>query len=223
MKKILFSMFIILGVQLHAQEITMDLENFSQAEVTNGLKVELIHGEVNKAVITGLSRDKVDVKVDKGVLSVKMALNNIWKEDNTLVQITYKQLHRIEARQGSDVEVKNNMKQSILELRAQEGSDIKAQLEIDNLVASSVTGASIKVMGTATNQEIEVKAAGDFQGENLIGKDVDINILGGGTANIYSNSYVNANIKAGGNIYIYGAPKNIDEKTTFGGTIKKIN
>ncbi|MGB8704547.1 MAG: DUF2807 domain-containing protein [Gillisia sp.] len=48
-------------------------------------------------------------------------------------------------------------------------------------------------------------------------------MIGGGYANVNAKEYVKASTKAGGNIYIYGNPETIDQETTFGGTIKKIN
>ena len=79
------------------------------------------------------------------------------------------------------------------------------------------------IIGKADIQEIEVMAAGKFKGENLIGNNVDVSISAGGKANVFAKKYVNAKVNAGGNIYIYGNPEKIDEKTTFGGKIKKIN
>src|SRR5680860_1447535 len=90
MKKLLFLLLLSCGFVAGAQEITMDLENFSEAEITNGLTVNFIQYEENKAVITGNSRDKVKIDVKNGVLDIHTDLNQIWTEDNTLIIIYYK-------------------------------------------------------------------------------------------------------------------------------------
>lgn len=223
MKTIYLLMLLFLTSALNAQEITLELENFTQAEVTKGLKVNFSQSDENKAIITGSNKDKLDLKVEDGTLKVSLNIDYLLNEDNTIVNIYYKQLVKIEAKQNSKVDLCGTIKQPMLQLRVQEGSDVKANLEVEKLYASVVTGGNLMVIGNATNQNIDIKGSGDFKGENLIGDEVEVRIVGGGTASIFSKSLVKARIRAGGTIYIYGKPSKIDEKTTFGGTIKKIN
>lgn len=223
MKKFILLMFIGFSIAGFAQEITVELDNFTQAEINKGLKVNFTQSDVNKAIITGNSRNEVDLKVQNGILKISVNIDHLWNEDNTVVNIYFKQLVNIEAKQNANIELCGRIKQPMLKIRVQEGSDVKANIEVENLYASVVTGGNLFIIGKANKQEIDVKAAGDFKGENLIGNDVEINITGGGTASIFAKSYVKAKVRAGGTAYIYGNPKKIDEKTTFGGTIKKIN
>ena len=207
----------------YSQETIVDLDNFTEAEITKGLTVNFTKGEENKAIITGSSRDKVNLKVKNGVLKVSIDLDHLWNEDNTIVNITYKQLLKVEAKQNAKIDLCGKIVQPLFQIRVQEGSDVKAHLDVENLYASVVTGGNLMVIGKATKQDIDVKAAGDFKGENLIGSEVEVSISGGGTASVFSKAYVNAKVRAGGTIYVYGNPEKIDEKTTFGGTIKKID
>lgn len=192
MRKILFFMMLLLSVVVNAQEITVELNNFTQAEISNGLKVNFIEAEENKAVITGSKREEVKLKVEEGVLKINMSINHIWNEDNTLVDVYYKQLNRVQAKQGSKVAVKNLMRQPVVSFRAQEGSEILADVNVEDFSSSAVTGGQLKISGTADQQEIDVSSAGEFKGENLIGKDVDVTIKGGGTANVFSKEFVKA-------------------------------
>ena len=45
----------------------------------------------------------------------------------------------------------------------------------------------------------------------------------GGNASIYATNYVNANVKAGGRVFVYGDPLKMDEKTVFGGKIERVD
>lgn len=223
MRKILLMMLLLSSVAVTAQKISVDLNNFTQAEISNGLKVNFIKAEENKAVVTGANRDKVKLKVDDGILKINMSINHIWNEDNTLVDVYYKQLNRVEARQGSKVDIKEMIKQPVVSFRVQEGSEIRGDVKVEDFSASAVTGGQLNISGTADQQQIDVSSAGQFKGENLLGKDVEVTIKGGGNANIFAREFVKARVRAGGNIFIYGDPKQIDEATTLGGTIKKIN
>lgn len=223
MRKILLMMLLLSSVAVTAQKISVDLNNFTQAEISNGLKVNFIKAEENKAVVTGANRAKVKLKVDDGILKINMSINHIWNEDNTLVNVYYKQLNRVEARQGSKVDIKGMIKQPVVSFRVQEGSEIRGDVKVEDFSASAVTGGQLNISGTADQQQIDVSSAGQFKGENLLGKDVEVTIKGGGNANIFAREFVKARVRAGGNIFIYGDPKQIDEATTLGGTIKKIN
>lgn len=218
----LFLLLVICSIGV-AQEITIDLDEFNEVEVARVLKVNLVPAEENRAVITGNSRDKVKLTVEQGVLTVKSSLNQLLESDNTRVTIYFKKLQRVEARQNSSIEFCHKIKQPLLKLKAREGASIFANVDIENLVAGAVTGGSLTMIGKAEIQEIDVKAAGDFRGENLIGRNINVELSGGGNANVNARKYVNASVRAGGNIHIYGNPEEIQEKTTFGGTIKKIN
>lgn len=222
MKKIILFMFLSLATSVYAQEITVELDNFTEAEITKGLKVNFTQADENKAIITGSSRDKVNLKVKNGVLKVSVDLDHLWNEDNTIVNISYKQLLKVEAKQNSVIDLCGRISQPMLNIRVQEGADVKANVDVENLYASVVTGGNLFIIGNAVKQDIDVKAAGDFKGENLIGSEVKVSIAGGGTASIFSKAYVNAKVRAGGTIYVYGNPEKIDEKTIFGGTVKKI-
>ncbi|WP_155807122.1 head GIN domain-containing protein [Gillisia marina] len=223
MKKNILLMFLSLATSVYAQEITVELDNFTEAEITKGLKVNFTQADENKAIITGSSRDKVNLKVKNGVLKVSVDLDHLWNEDNTIVNISYKQLLKVEAKQNSVIDLCGRISQPMLNIRVQEGADVKANVDVENLYASVVTGGNLFIIGNAVKQDIDVKAAGDFKGENLIGSEVKVSIAGGGTASIFSKAYVNAKVRAGGTIYVYGDPEKIDERTIFGGTIKKIN
>jgi len=211
------------GLVAGAQEITMDLGNFSEVEVTNGLLVNFIQAEENKAVIIGFSRDKVKIEVENGILNIHTDLNKIWNEDNTLIIIYYKNLQKIEAKRNAKLELCGKITQPLIRFEVQEGSDITANIKVNNLIARISTGGNLRIIGNADVQEIEVMAAGKFKGENLVGESIDVNISAGGMANVNATNYVNAKVNAGGNIYIYGNPVKVDKTTTFGGKITKIN
>lgn len=215
--------FLFLYTGASAQEITVELENFYGVDVTNGLKINLIESTSNRAVITGNSRDKVKLKVEQGILTVKNSLTHVLKEDNTIVNIYYRQLQNVEAGQNSTVEFCAPVKQDLVSLKAKEGAEIFANIEVENFNGSVVTGGNLNIIGKALKQNLDLKTGGGFKGENLVGSEVEVKVTGGGNANIHSNNYVNALVRAGGHIYIYGNPNKVDQKTTFGGTIKKIN
>lgn len=223
MKYKILIMLLFFGLKGTAQDIEIELGNFSEIEVTRGLTVNLVPAEENKAVIIGNSREQVRVNVERGVLKIKSRLKQLLETDNTLVTIYFKNLQEIDARQNSNVEFCTRIKQPLLKIKAREGARVLANVEVENLVATALTGGSLTVYGKAEIQEIDIKAGGSFRGENLVGRNINVMVNGGGFAHVFARKYVNSTVRAGGNIFIYGNPEEIHEKITFGGSIKKIN
>lgn len=224
MKTKLFLFFLIGALQfVQGQDIVKDLPDFSSVQVTNGLTVELVKSDKNQVVISGQSRDKIEVNQTEGILNIKYSLSNLWREDDTSIKIYFKDLNNVEARQKSTVEIRGRLEQKNLRLRLQEGSRLSGNLNVEDLYASVVTGSHLELGGKAIRQEIEIKTAGEFWGENLKGKNVRVTVGSSAKANIFASEYVNATAKTGGQIYIYGDPDDVDQEIVFGGTIKKIN
>lgn len=222
MKQLITVIMFIITIGVSSQEKVILPEEFIGIEISRGLRTNLIPSNEDKVVIKGKSREKIQVNVENGILKVRASQVQLLESDDTIVDVYFKYILAVEARHNSKIFISKKLKQPLLKLKAREGASIFADVDVENIVASSVTGGSITVTGKAAIQEIEVKS-GSYRGENLIGENINVVLNGGGTANIFAKKYVNAMALAGGHIYIYGNPEEIHEKTSFGGSIKKIN
>ena len=83
----------------------------------------------------------------------------------------------------------------------------------------SFTGGEVKLSGKSKKINITVNTGGKCDAKDLISQDSKTTILTGGEIEINSSNSNTSKITGGGNIYVYGNPKNIDKKTTFGGKI----
>lgn len=212
----------LITLEVSSQERIIIPEEFIGIEISKGLKANLIPSNEDKVVIKGKSLDKIQVNVENGILTVKTSLVQLLDSDDTVVDIYFKYILAVEARHNSKVYISKKIKQPLLKLKAREEASIFADLEVENIVASSVTGGILTLTGKAAIQEIEVKS-GLYRGENLKGENINVVLNGRGTANVFAKKYVNAMALAVGQIYIYGNPEEIHEKTSFGGSVKKIN
>jgi hypothetical protein len=222
MKKITF-LFLLFSSMLSAQEIVQELEDFSEVKVYNGLEVELLAGNTNRAVIDGQSKEEVNITSEDGVLKVKMRLDNIWKRDNTRIRIYYNELQKLNVFQSSVVRLKDKIEQQEFEFQVQEGSLIFANVDVQELNSGAFTGGEIDVEGKAVNQDITIRAGGKFYGGNLESENVAIGISAGGVGDIKASNKVTAKVRAGGTVNVYGNPEVIDKQTLLGGKIIRKN
>lgn len=223
MKKYFFVLFLLSAAMLSAQEVTQDLDEFNEIKVYNGLEVILKEAKQNKAIITGKNRTDVKFKVDNGILKVRMSIDEILDNENTQITIQFKTLDKIDARQNASITVDAKLKQESLHLNASEGADIFADVNLTNLYIDANTGAQIEVEGKTDNQEVSINTGGKLFAKNIKSKNTEISIKAGGVADITASDKVEAKVRAGGTVNVYGNPKTLDQNTLFGGKVIRKN
>ena len=63
---------------------------------------------------------------------------------------------------------------------------------------------------------------GVFNGEEFKTEQTEVSINAAGEARVNASEFVEVRVRAGGDVYIYGNPKEIDEKTVLGGRVKRM-
>jgi len=223
MKNYFFALFLMSAGMLSAQELTQDLGEFNEIKVYNGLDIILKESNQNKAIVTGENRTDVKFKVDQGILKVRMSIEEILDNENTQITIQFKNLDKIDARQNASIKVDSKLKQESLHLNASEGADIYADLNLSNLYIDMNTGGEIEVEGKTDDQEISINTGGKLFAKNLKSRNTEISIKAGGVADITASDRVEARVRAGGTVNVYGNPKTLDQNTLFGGKVIRKN
>ncbi|MGB5942529.1 MAG: head GIN domain-containing protein [Leeuwenhoekiella sp.] len=224
MKKVLVLALILLGQIALAQEpITKDVGDFQKIKVFDRIVVSLIKAESPKVVITGADSEDVNIINKDGLLKVRMEIDKIFNGDDTFVKIYYTNLELIDGNEGSRISTEGTLQQGNIELRAQEGAVIKADLKVKKASMRAVTGGIIETYGTADKQQIEINTGGVYSGKNLETFDTSVRVQAGGEVEINAARLADVKIRAGGNVDIYGNPKEIKQNTFVGGKIREMN
>lgn len=208
-----------LMLQVSAQEITSELNDFREVKTFNGVEVIVIPSNENKIEITGHSKEKVKFQVVEDRLEIRLTLDNIWSDDNTLITVHGNSIETIDANEGSIVKVKGVLKPELAVLRAQEGASIFAEVNSRNVRSKVISGGNITVKGKAVDQEVEANTGGQFYGRNLKTKETTITVSTAGRGEVYATDYCKATAKLGGIVEISGNPDKVDHKTSLGGKI----
>ncbi len=217
MKKLVLIM-LLLSNALFAQ-VTKNLGDFTNVRVFDQLTVLLIKANENKIVISGHDAQDVEV-VNKGNdLKIRMKLTKLLQGDDVSITLYYKNIDQIEASEGSFVSSQDTFKGIAFELNAKEGSKIKVNLDVDKLKTKVNSGAEISVNGKAKNHDIAITSGGKFFGKDLSTLQTSVKISAGGEAEVYATDFVDASTTAGGEIDVYGNPKQVNKKNTAGGDI----
>ena len=218
MKRIILVFFVFLA-QITFAQTTIDLGDFTDLKVFDKLSVTLIASDENKAEITGTSQSKVEIVNKNGLLKIRMPLTKIMSGDEAKVTLYFKKIQSIDANEGSTVDCTDVFKQTTLDLKTQEGATITAVLDVEKALIKAYSGGIIKIIGNAVNQSVSINSGGILEAGDLETSQTTVSISAGGSADVKASILVDAKVKAGGTITIYGNPKEIRQETFIGGTI----
>lgn len=201
--------------------IEKTIGEFNEIKVYDLIEVTLIHSTENKIIIKGQHNDEVDYVNKGGKLKLRMKLNYVFNGDDTEIEVYYTKLDLIDGNEGSIISTQDPIKQDFVELRGQEGAELRIDMEVNKLEVKSISGAVINTSGTANTQDISVNTGGNYLGEDLNTKTTKVSIHAGGIANVNASNTVDATAQAGGTINVYGNPETLIKHSALGGKIKQ--
>lgn len=224
MSKFALLLIMLLGQNLVSQEnLIQDLTPFTEIKAFDGLSVNLIKSDVNKAIISGESVEKVAIVNNDGVLKIRMQLDKLFSGYRTFVDLHYtEKLVIIDVNEDARISSEQTISQDVLELKAQEGGEIAISAKVEQLLIKTVTGGVIAVSGSSDLQDVAINTGGIYEGREFKTKFSTVNVNAGSRAEIHASDYVKVTVKAGGEVLVYGDPAKMEEKTVFGGTVTRM-
>lgn len=220
MRKIFLVAIAIVSQATFAQ-VTKTLGDFSTLKVYDKLTVKLIAANENKVIITGNREKEVEVVNNNGELKLRMPFPKLLSGDDISIKLYYKNIDDISANEGSSISGETVFKQTIFNLNAKEGAKINIKVDAQKVNVKAVTGGIIELSGAAINQDVVIMSGGVLKSKSLQTSQTTVNVSAGGNAEINASTLVDAKVKAGGTISIYGKPKQINQQTILGGKIEE--
>jgi hypothetical protein len=225
-QKIVFLIVLLSGLKSaisQDEKISKPLDKFIEVKAFDGLSVNLIKSNENKAIITGANTAKVAIVNNEGILKLRMEVGKIFSGYRTFVDLYYtEKLLVIDVNEDARIASEDIFKQDVLELKAQEGGELSIKAEVEQMLIKSVTGGIIKTSGLSNVQDVAINTGGIYEGKAFKTKFCTVNVNAGSRAEINAVDYVKATVKAGGEVLVYGNPAKMEEKTVFGGKITRM-
>jgi hypothetical protein len=205
----------------YAQGRTQKLGDFNEIKIFNGLSVEIERSDAAKIEITGEKINDVVVKNVNRKLKISLKFPETFNANKVKIKIYYNQdLVTLDANEGSAIFSDGVIDQKDLTIKVQEGSYIHVPVTVKYLTIKAVSGASIKIRGTAANQEVLVTTGGVYEAYDLTTEYADVTAASGGKVEVNVSNLLDANVRFGGTIYYKGNPEKVNSKKVMGGKIK---
>jgi hypothetical protein len=221
MKKLFFIAAMVL-TQISVGQVSKNIGDFDSVKVFDRLNVQLIPSSQNKIEITGNRSNEVETVNKNGELKIRMSLGKLLKGEEIKVKLYFKKIQSIDASEGAVVTSDKSFKQTSIAITAKEGAQITVPLNVEKAKVKSVTGAIVQLSGSASVQDASLGTGGVLEAKDLKTSQTTVAITTGGEASVSATDLVDAKVRAGGTILIYGSPKKINQNTVLGGSIKEV-
>jgi hypothetical protein len=196
--------------------------DFAKVTAFDKIDVNLIAGSENKVVLTGVNSNEVEIVNNNGELKIRMPFIKMLTGYSVSATVYYQNLQAVEANEGSRITSKDTISALNFDIICKEGSDIKlSNLQAERLKIRVSQGSIVTIIGAVKNQDILSNSGGKYDGQDCKTQQTFVTVNAGGIADVNASDLVDAKTRAGGEITIYGKPKQIIEKSVAGGTIKQ--
>ena len=227
MNQIKFFIIIISFSFINAQQEreTIILGDYNSIYVYQGIEVDLIKSDINKISLESSNVDPLvfGYKIKNGILKLRQTLDKNLSIGKVKVTIYNKSsIETIKLFQGSTMKIKNPLIQTNVEIKVQEGSSLNGCIKVDKILVEVFSGGSADLKGETTICEIISSTGGIFSGEELFSKQLKVKSSFGSLAYVRSSVLMEANASIGSTVRVYGQPKKIIQKTSFGGKIIRM-
>jgi hypothetical protein len=219
----LFILLLITQMGFSQETTTKNLGDFDAVKVFDKISVQLIPSEENKIELSGKNSLEVEIINNNGDLKIRMPIGKFLSGEGVTALLYYKNIQSLDACEGSYVSSEKAIKQISFSLNSKEGAEIKLKLDVQKLSIRSTSGGIINLEGTAKNQDIVISSGGVLNAKDFQTEQTNVSISAGGRADIRASELVNAKVRAGGTIIIFGKPKQVNQKTVLGGSINESN
>jgi hypothetical protein len=209
---------------LAQREIVKEIESFTEIKAFDRINTVLIKSNENKIVITGDDQDDVKISNKGGLLKIRMEFENQMDGGDVTVKVYHTEtLTLIDSNENADITSEDTISGSKVKIAAQEGGKITLEIDIDNLYVKSTSGAEVTLSGKAKKQEALANAGGKVLNDQLNTTETKVTVNAGGSAKVHASDKMDAKVRAGGSIYVYGNPKDLKRDKVFGGKIKVMD
>ena len=222
MKRLVIVAFVFLS-QIAIGQVTRNLGDFDEVKVFDKINVQLIPSTENKIEIKGFRAEEMQTVNKNGELKIRMPFPKLLSGDDLEVKLYFKIIESISVSEGSYVSCEIDFKQTSLELNATSGGEIDLKIDVDKVSVKANAAGIVSISGKATNQNVTITSGGILNAKDLETAQTSISVSAGGQSEIRASILVDAKVKAGGSIFIYGKPKQINKDVFIGGTILEKN
>ena len=196
-------------------------EPFHAVDISGNIELILSPDSIQQVTISSPSDylPKIITKVENGVLiiySEQIFLNRTIK-----VNISSNSIHSLIAKGASKIRTESQLVAPEFSVELLGASSANMDLKVAGKFDLEVKGASkIELTGSCDTFEVEGYGASEIIAENLIAKNVDVDVSGANHTKVYASESIVAKATGASEIECKGNPKSVKQSEHIGSTIR---
>jgi hypothetical protein len=237
MKKISFLLLFAAVVSAVAAQKTINDANaekrnvsgYHGVEVSGGIDLFLSQGEESVAVSASETkyRDRIKTEIKDGILKIYVERNGnrtiSWSDHKMKAYVSFKNLDRLGASGGSDIQVEGSVKVNSLKLDISGGSDFNGKIDVNDLYVDASGGSDVHISGIVKTLDIDASGGSDFKGYELTADICNLEASGGSDVYVTVNKELKAEASGGSDVFYKGNASVREVKSSGSSSIKKAS
>lgn len=195
-------------------------EDFTKIKVSTGLDLYISQGKSTEITVEADEnlQDIIITEINDGVLKI-YSEKNIWKAKARKIYVTVATLEGVTATSGSDVYTEETIKVNNISVSATSGADIRMALDANSVSSSATSGSDVEISGITNQHSASATSGASIDAYELESKNVTVKVTSGADINVYASETIDAKATSGGDIDFKGSPKQVNKKSSSGGSI----
>ena len=201
---------------------TVNTSDYDEIKVVGSMDVHLERGsEGNISVTTDDNLHQyLDIEVKDNALVIKTEKNvSIKTKKGIHVTVPFQDLTEVSLVGSGDVDTKDPIKASNLEVNVTGSGDVVLTVDTGNLDAKVTGSGDMELSGQTQSLEVKVTGSGDFKGSDLASQNTEAYVSGSGDAEVNAKNSIKARVHGSGDISYSGNPAKSDTKVSGSGSI----
>ncbi|MDX1629213.1 MAG: head GIN domain-containing protein [Fulvivirga sp.] len=200
------------------------IEDFEELEVKGNFQINLMKGEMPGIKITADENlhEFIEVANEGDRLEVETTATIKSKKGLTL-DITYTDLRAIDVGGAATIENAGVIRGDYLSISMAGAGSVRLEVDLKVLNITLSGAGAVELKGKADEQNIQMSGAGGLDAFDLISKKCDVDISGVGSANIYVEEELSAEVSGVGGITYKGSPNIVNQNISGLGSIEKAD
>ena len=198
-----------------------EAKNFNSIKISNGLDLIITQDTLEKVLV---ETDENLQKIIKTVVSDNelriYSTEPIFNASRSKIYVTMKNINKVEASSGSDVNSPSMLNLKDLKVAASSGSDIKLNLSCDNLDIETSSGSDISLSGKTGKLIIESSSGSDVKAGKPNSETCSVTASSGADAIVTVSRKIEAHASSGSDITVNGNPIERDIEKSSGGSVR---
>ena len=232
------------GFTIAQSEETRSLSSFSRISANEGIDVFIKKGSTEEARVVARNIDLEDVATDVNGSTLKIHIDNNWKNNNNVdveVYVTYKSIDALAASSAGSIEAEDDIEVSgdfdvdvssagdirasitadELSIEASSAGDVTLTVDVNEIEADASSSGDIELSGSAKVQDVEVSSSGDYDAYDVEGEEAEVSASSGGSVKINVSQRIDARASSGGSVKYKGSPEKVNANSSSGGSVRK--